>query len=266
MQTKHVGIRQWQLEIQCAAMALLLFAASTFNVAAAAQAGKRADLSRLVLIGDSLLAGFQNGSLMGSQQTNGIAALIARQAKTELALPLIAEPGIPNVLTLVGAGPPPLIERATGTSAGRIDLFTQTMDLAVPGHRVIDALEQRPDFPIDSMTDLVLGLPGLLSRLSRSQVEWAEALQPTTIIAWIGNNDALNAAIAGNPAALTPVLEFETAYSNLVKRLAATGATVIVANIPDVTVIPYVVPVPTAAALFGVPVPTFRALLGVNTN
>jgi lysophospholipase L1-like esterase len=140
------------------------------------------------------------------------------------------------------------------------------MNLAVPGHRVIDALEKRPDFPIDSMTDLVLGLPGLLSGISRSQVEWAEALQPTTIIVRIGNNDALNAAIAGDPVALTPIAEFEAAYSNLVKRLAATGATVFVANIPDVSVIPYVVPVPTAAALFSVPLPAFTAALGVSTT
>src|SRR6266545_2943999 len=62
------------------------------------------------------------------------------------------------------------------------------------------ALEMRPDFPIDSMTDLVLGLPGLLGGVLRSQVEWAEALAPTTIIVWIGNNDALNAAIASDTA------------------------------------------------------------------
>ena len=251
------------LSFQLGACALWMFA-GILQLNAAAR--PHADFSRLVIIGDSLLAGYQNGSLMGSQQTNGIAALIARQARTDLALPLIAEPGIPNVLTLVSAGPPPVIVPAPGTSTGRIDPLTQTMDLAVPGHRVIDALEKRPDFPIDSMTDLVLGLPGLLGGVSRSQVEWAEALQPTTIIVWIGNNDALNAAIAGDAAALTPVAEFEAAYSNLVKRLAATGATIVVANIPDVAVIPSVVPVQTAAALLNVPLPVFAGVLGVATN
>jgi hypothetical protein len=65
---------------------------------------------------------------------------------------------------------------------------------------------------------------------------------------------------------LTPIAQFEGAYSNLVKRLAGTGATVFVANIPDVTAIPYVMPVPTAAALFNVPLPLFTAALGVSTN
>jgi lysophospholipase L1-like esterase len=226
----------------------------------------KADLSRLVIIGDSLLADFQNGSLMASQQTNGISALIARQAGVSLSLPLIAEPGFPNVLQLINPGPPPQIVRASGVSTGRVDLATQPMNLAVPGHRVIDALETRPDFPIDSLTDLVLGFPGLLGGVSRSQIEWAEALQPTTIIIWIGNNDALNAAIAGDISALTPAAQFESAYSNLVARLAATGATLVVANIPDVTVIPYVLPVSETAAVFGVPLTTFVAALGVTTN
>jgi len=264
MQNSSRGNRRWLIASQCSILAMLLLIPGAGSAAGANR--PRADLSRLVIIGDSLLAGYQNGSLMASQQTNGIAALIARQARTDLPLPLIAEPGFPNVLTLVTAGPPPVVVEAYGTSTGRIDMLTQAMNLAVPGQTVMDALEKRPDFPIDSMTDLVLGLPGLLSGISRSQVEWAEALHPTTVIVWIGNNDALNAAIAGDPAALTPVSTFETAYSNLVKRLAATGATVFVANIPDVSVIPYVVPVPTAAALFGVPPQVFAAALGVSTN
>lgn len=263
MQNKHVvtGKRLFS----GSALALFLIASSLCN-ATDAQLKPHADLSRLVIVGDSLLAGYQNGSLMASQQTNGIAALIARQAKIDLALPTIAEPGFPSVLTLVDAGPPPVIQPATGTSTGRVDMLAQTRNLAVPGHRVIDALEKRPDFPIDSMTDLVIGLPGLLSGVSRSQVEWAEALQPTTVLVWIGNNDALNAAIGGNAAALTPIPEFEAAYSNLVKRLAATGATVVVANIPDIAVIPYVVPVPTVAALLDVPLPLFTAALGVSAS
>src|SRR5215470_5309421 len=37
-------------------------------------------LSRLVVVGDSLSAGYQNGSLLDSQQVNGYANLIASQA------------------------------------------------------------------------------------------------------------------------------------------------------------------------------------------
>ena len=41
---------------------------------------RRADLSRLVVVGDSLSAGFQNGSLLDRQQGHGFASLIAGQA------------------------------------------------------------------------------------------------------------------------------------------------------------------------------------------
>ena len=64
-----------------------------------------ADFSRVVVVGDSLLAGFRNGSLVASEQANGIGAFIARQAEFELIQPLIAEPGIPNKLELLSVNP-----------------------------------------------------------------------------------------------------------------------------------------------------------------
>ena len=70
---------------------------------------KKADLSRLVVVGDSLSAGYQNGSLLDAQQVHGYASLIAAQRGVPLPLPLIAPPGVPNVLTLVDPGPPPVI-------------------------------------------------------------------------------------------------------------------------------------------------------------
>src|SRR5262252_11003830 len=92
----------------------------------------RADLSRLVVVGDSLSAGFQNGSLLETQQPHGYASLIAQQAGVPLALPLIGAPGIPNVLQLVSAGPPPVVVRAPGTSPGRTNPLVQPFNLAVP--------------------------------------------------------------------------------------------------------------------------------------
>ncbi len=218
-----------------------LSAASSATPAATRAAAKRkADLSRLVVVGDSLSAGFQNGSLIESAQPNGYAALIAAQAGVELPLPLIASPGFPNVLTLVSPGPPPIIAPAPGVSPGRVDPFLQPFNLAVPGHRLQDALTTRPNLPVNSLTDLVLGFPRtfILGQPPQSQIEQAETLMPTTVIVWLGNNDALGAALAGNPALLTPVASFEASYIELMNRLAATGATLVVANIPDVTVVP----------------------------
>ena len=227
-----------------------------------------ADLSRLVVIGDSLSAGYQNGSLHEAHQPHGYAALVAAQAGTDLALPLIAAPGIPNIFSLVDPGPPPIIVPEPGVSTGRLDPFTQTMNLAVPGHNVGDALTKRPDAPIDSLTDLILGLPGLFGGIARSQVEWAETLAPATMLVWIGNMDALTAAIVADSAFLTPVAEFEASYSELMTRLAVTGATLVVANIPDVTVIPFLTPAEQVAAEVatqtGIPPAIVQILLGIG--
>jgi len=245
---------------------LLIFSLFCLAFAAPAWADKdkdRADLSRLVVVGDSLSAGFQNGSLLDTQQPHGYAKLIADQARTPLALPLIAPPGIPNVLVLVSAGPPPVIVTAPGVSPGRDDPTVQATNLAVPGHRVADALGTRPNLPIDSLTDLVLGLPGLFGGISRSQVEWAEALAPTAVVLWIGNNDALGAALAGNPAFLTPLPDFEFAYGQVIDRLAATGALLVTANIPDVTAVPFLTPAETVALRVGAPLEVIGPLLGI---
>jgi lysophospholipase L1-like esterase len=227
---------------------------------------RRADLSRLVIVGDSLSAGFQNGSLLSTQQANSYPNLIATQANTPLAQPLIAPPGIPNVLTLVSPGPPPVIVPAPGASPGREDIFVQVTNLAVPGHRVGDALSRRPDFPIDSLTDLVLGLPGLLGGVSRSQVEWAEAMQPTTIVIWIGNNDALGAALIADPIALTPVPVFEAQYTEMMNRLSATGAKLVVANVPDVTAVPFLTSAEQVAELVGLPLAVIGPPLGIAAS
>jgi lysophospholipase L1-like esterase len=225
-----------------------------------------ADLSRLVVVGDSLMAGYQNGSLRGSQQVHGIAALIAQQAGVTLSQPLMAEPGIPNALTLVDPGPPPIIARLPGTSTGRMNPLLQPFNLAVPGHSVQDALVLRPDFPIDSLTDLILGLPGLMGRVSRSQVEWAEALNPTTILVWVGPNDTLGAALEADASLVTPEAVFEASYTELVRRLAATGASLVLANIPDVTVIPYVTRAEDVAAMIGVPLTVVGPVLGIGAG
>ena len=244
-------------------IAALLFVT---NVTGEPSRKRHADLSRLVVVGDSLLAGYQNGSLRGSQQVNGIAALIAQQAEVDLPLPLIAEPGIPNALTLIDPGPPPVIQTLPGVSAGRINPSLQTFNLAVPGHSVRAALSARPDLPFDSLTDLVLGLPGLLGGVSHSQVEWAEALSPTTIITWLGANDTLGAALAADAALVTGDLEFASGYRELLNRLAATGATLVVGNIPDVTVIPYLTSAETVAAEIGLPLAAIGPPLGLATG
>ena len=227
---------------------------------------QNARLGFLAVVGDSLSAGFQNGSLLDRQQRNGYAALVARQARTPLVQPLIAAPGIPNVLTLVSPGPPPIIVPALGVSTGRNDPFLPVTNLAVPGANLRDALSTRPNLPIDSLTDLVLGVPWLYFGVSKSQVEFAELYRPQTLIVWIGNNDALGAALSGDASRLTPLAQFQADYSQLLNRLAANRARLIVANIPDVTATPYLISAEDLAAQIGLPLAVIGPILGIRAG
>jgi lysophospholipase L1-like esterase len=223
-----------------------------------------------VVIGDSLSAGFQSGSLLDSQQPNGWASLVAKQAGFSLVLPLIAPPGAPSVIQLVSLGPPPVLQPAPGTSMGRDNPLAQPYDLAVPGHTLDNLINRTPVLvPAtgeDLLTNAVLALP--LS-IPRTQLQAAIFLKPTMLFLWIGNNDALNAAFAGTPAVMTPVNTFTQEYQQLITALhSQTKAKLIIANIPDVTLVPYL----TSAALIigevsaasGLPPVVVSALLGIQ--
>jgi GDSL-like Lipase/Acylhydrolase len=266
--TNRAVLRQWLNpgRIFCFTLIVLILLP-----AAQAQSGRKADLSNLIVIGDSVSAGLQNGSMLAEQQVHGYASLVAGQAGVDLVLPLIAPPGIPTVIISVSIGPPLVIQRAPGPpSPGRTDSFAQPTNLAVPGATVSDALNARPtcDPSNITFTDLVLGLPQpcLEAGLPLSQIETAETRNPTTIFVWLGSEDALGAAIGGDSSLLTPPASFETAFAEVMSRLDATGAKLVVANVPDVTRIPFFTPAPVAAELFGVPVQTFLLTLGLGSG
>ncbi len=198
------------------------------------------DFKTTVFIGDSLTAAFQNDSLLDTQQPNGYASLIAKQAGFTLALPLIAAPGAPAVLQLVSVGPPPVIQQASGITTGRDDVTVQATDLAVPGHLLTDLINRvpvaTPSSSEDIITDLVLGIPGLALGQQYTQLQWAEHLQPTALFVWIGSNDALPAIDSGMPASMTPPAQFASEFTQLMQALHAnTKAALIVANVPDIT-------------------------------
>lgn len=230
--------------------------------------GQQSPLSfvNTVAIGDSLTAGFQNGSLNEKGQVNSYAYWIARQVGTYLFLPLISSPGIPAELELKSPGPPPVIERAAGLGT-RVFPLIVPQNLAVPGQTVLDALTQKPDTKLDSLDDVILGVPILLLPLGIppvSQIELGFVLKPTFTIFWLGNNDVLGAALAADAGKITPFPVFQDAYLKSVGAILTTGSRLIVGNIPDVTAIAYLSSAEQVAALAGAPLALIGPLLGIQ--
>jgi hypothetical protein len=234
-------------------------------------AEKRADLSKLIVVGDSLSAGFQSNSLVKTLQVRGYANLIANSAGVDLTLPLITEPGVPKQLQLLSLNPLIITEKSGAPGVREAVLpaapfFAQATNLAVPGAKVQDALTARPNLPIDSLTDLVLGFPEPFVRpgAARSQSEWAQFLRPTTILLWIGNNDVLMSALGGTTAGITPIGDFALSYVRLAGQLASTGADLVLANVPDVTLVAAFVPAEKVAEKLGQPLSQIGPSLGIS--
>jgi lysophospholipase L1-like esterase len=241
-------------------IALLLLLGALWQIKAAPAEG----LGTLVVVGDSLSAGFQNFSLYDTAQKQGFAALIAKQAGMDLQLPLISKPGIPGMLTIDSKG---VITRASGTGS-RENPTVQTFNLSVPGFTLDNALSYTvnisqlpPANPIDGMALSILATPGSASQppcaaigatattLTLSEVACAVNLHPDTIIVSVGNNDALQSLTFGVPP--TDPGSFTTDFAILLGALSSTGGKIVVANIPDVTALPFLVPAPAFQALCG---------------
>ena len=239
----------------------------------AQQAKNAGNFSNTVFLGDSLTAGFQSGSLLDTTQVHGWAPVLAAQAGFNIIQPLIAYPGAPNVLQLVSLGPPPVITTAPGTSTGRDNFATQVTDLAVPGALLNDVMNTVPEVnPAPGsqaqLNQLVLGFPGLGYGVADSQASFAIKAQPTTIFLWIGNNDVLVADETGMPASMTSLANFTSQYQALITELTTMApAHLVIANIPDVTKVPYLTPAALVlgevSAETGLPTSALSQLLGI---
>jgi lysophospholipase L1-like esterase len=194
-----------------------------------------------VALGDSLTAGYSSGSLVETHQRNSYPALIARVSGTQgFQQPTVSEPGIPPELELVRLSPSVVVlpKASTPGAPTNLGLPQPYNNLGVPGADVQDMLSTVTDG--GGFHDLVLRKQG-------TALQEAAALHPTFITLWIGNNDALGAVTQGRAIegqTLTSVAKFRSRYEAIVSALQSTGATVVAANLPDATSIPFVTTIP----------------------
>ncbi|HEV2852951.1 MAG TPA: SGNH/GDSL hydrolase family protein [Thermoanaerobaculia bacterium] len=213
------------------------------------------DFTRYVAFGDSLTAGYSSSALARTYQVNSYPALIYRQATgqtTGFEQPLISDPGIsglqicngPNppapcgILRLVSLGVSPVIAPTPGRGTPlNLTLGRPYNNIAVPGATVHDLVATRNG----GFHDVILRNTNPAQGFT--QLQQGLSLRPTFATLWIGNNDVLGAATSGivvEGVTLTPVDRFEADYRTAANAIAASGAKMAIANIPDVTSIPFV--------------------------
>jgi lysophospholipase L1-like esterase len=235
-----------------------------------------ANFTRYVALGDSLTAGFCSGGLVRNCQLGSYPLLVFAQATDRspqdaagvFQQPLVSTPGLSGqavcrnpasplapcgVLRLVSlAGPAPTILPIPGQAVPQnLSLQRPYDNMGVPGATVHDLL-----------ATLSGGFHDLILRgLGATQLQQGLSLQPTFVTLWIGNNDALGAATNGSDSLLTPAAQFDAEYRTIAAAIAGVGAKMAVANIPDVTSIPFV----TTVSRF-VPNPATGQPLVINGN
>ncbi|HRY99106.1 MAG TPA: SGNH/GDSL hydrolase family protein [Bacteroidales bacterium] len=217
-----------------------------------------ADFSVYVALGNSLTAGYADGALYKSAQQTGYPVMLAAQFASvgggAFKVPyMLDEYGLggrrvlgpsTNCLGVTSLGPimyPGTLNPANAAWIGDQGPF---QNLGVPGARVSHLLA-----PGYGMLNPYYGR--FASNPTTSSV-LADALaqSPTFFSLWIGANDVLGYSTSGGDNcgdSLTTPEAFALYYGMLLDNLLAGGAKAVVANIPDVTSIPFFNTVPFAA-------------------
>lgn len=233
-----------------------------------------ADFSKYIALGNSLTAGYRDGALYSSGQSESYPSMIAAQMQlagggafkqpmmpndiggfTNLFNPTTGDFAGKYVLSVVGGALTP----GPTAPGGALDVIAAGgpyQNMGVPGARVAHLLAPGYGNPA-GLTPTPTANPYFVrfaSSASASVVEDALKQDPTFISLWIGNNDVLLYATSGGAdpnVPITPIdgpvgVGFNNTYVYLVDKLFPEGTKRkgIIANIPTVTNVPYFTRVP----------------------
>ncbi len=211
----------------------------------------QANFSTYVALGNSITSGYQNGTLYQSAQEYAYPNLIAKQVGTTFEMPLVSDPGLGGRMEVQSLDPFVIYTNKSAGAPINSNYAAPYNDLGVPGSLTYDILFAKSSTTCASYVfanspnpyfDLVLRNSVL--NLG-TPLEQALAQKPTFVTLWIGNNDVLGYATSGgtSPSAPTPVNDFQQLFGGIAQGLAQyatqSGAKVVVANIPNVSAIPF---------------------------
>lgn len=257
----------------------LVFAACD-GLARLASEDNTAEDINLVVMGDSLSAGHQNGCTVHYQQGHGYIKLLANQAGWHLNLPLMSDPGVRPCMEIMVSGDITSIQRQPVpgdvndpvTWGQRLYPGEQATNLSAPGTRIVDAVLDldtilKPPEGQDLPYHLIFGLDyGAVWQRFINTPEKAPGTKIMDVaydllssknhdhdvaVLWLGSNDLLWSALGATDKAITPPADFNRAFDAAIGVLALTGAELVVANVPDLLYAPHYLPAGTVLGLIG---------------
>jgi len=216
-------------------------------------------ITKYVAVGNSLAAGYQSSGLYKSAQLYSYPNLIAGQLRLAGASlgtfeqPYWPDPGNPDpktgkaaryvIISLADPNNPvigPKGETPTATAPENAATLLRPYDnLGLPGAPLAGFMDTVGTYQGGFGPAIIRGAAGFPKSQFRSLV----ALQPQLVSFWLGNNDVLGYATSGgvSPSAPTPVTTFQYLFNQAIDTIqkAVPGVKIVVANIPDVTTIPF---------------------------
>jgi lysophospholipase L1-like esterase len=213
---------------------------------------------KYVALGDSLTAGVEGSCLVTRHQQRSYPKLVADDLMiADFQQPLLSERAVsspPGAVCLgaVVAGGTITVGAVSQQGVPTNATLARPYDnLGIPGANAGHLVDLRVANPSGDTANrfaaLVLrNFPGGPFE-GRNAVEEANLLSPDLVTVWVGPNDVLGAALAGtaiDQVTLTPAATFETKYSQVLSGLRATGRTMVVLNVPDVTSIAFTTTIP----------------------
>ncbi len=219
-------------------------------------------LRHYVAIGDSVSQGCQGLNVEEGRQYYSWPAQLARQIGVEFNQPLMKYPGcgIPNPEDWINDPKIGLDDLMKGflfprrvdgyDNQERIDNYAisgATLGQVLDWHYTAIGPDRSAFVEMVGITSpwVTATLGGHLKKQYASAVDQALAREPSLLTVWIGNNDSFISMVAGTSKYCTPVATFNEQWDELVRRIKATPSIkgVVVANLPNPTVVPLLQPV-----------------------
>jgi hypothetical protein len=230
--------------------------------------------SQYVALGDSLTAGWQSGCLVQRNQVNSFPAVLARTLLVpDFQMPLVQETALtnpPGTACLGAIFIPPSTVTVGAVSQMGAPLNSQLPrpynDLGIPGVEVQELLTLTHGDPNGTGLERLSAL--ILRNVTGSPFDGTNAVQQadaligpatgdTLVTLWIGNNNTLGASTSGivvDGVTLISQSDFQASFQAILANLLP-STRLVVANLPDVTAIPFSSTIPPALVVGGSTVP-----------